>query len=116
MSNWQSFDDFLLEELKGEPQLAAELDDAFEDMRLAVQFAMCRESQGMSQQALALRTGIPQPMISRIEQGDQQPTWPTIRKLLRGLNASLHAGPGGEIILESMEMAVEQYKVDPLGS
>jgi transcriptional regulator with XRE-family HTH domain len=97
MPRGQTFDDFLAEELEGDDELAAEVHEAFADMRLAVQITMGRERAGMSQMALALKSGVSQPMISHIERGDQQPTWPTIMRLLTGLGMSLIARPDGTV-------------------
>jgi transcriptional regulator with XRE-family HTH domain len=97
MPRGQTFDDFLAEELEGDDELAAEVHEAFADMRLAVQITMGRERAGMSQMALALKSGVTQPMISHIERGDQQPTWPTIMRLLNGLGMSMIARPDGTV-------------------
>lgn len=105
MAMGQSFDDFLAEELAGDEALAAEVHDAFSDMRLAVQLALFREELGMSQQQLALASGVTQPMISRIERGDQQAKWPTIQRLLSALGAELTARPDGTITLQKSPSA-----------
>jgi transcriptional regulator with XRE-family HTH domain len=99
MARGQAFEDFLSEELAGDEQLAAEVRDAFDDMRLPVQLCMAREARGMSQQALSLASGVTQPMISRIERGDQQPKWPTIRRLVAALGAELVLRPDGTVHL-----------------
>jgi transcriptional regulator with XRE-family HTH domain len=106
MVRGQSFEDFLAEELEGNDELSIQVHDAIDDMRLAVQIAMVRERLALSQQALALKSGLTQPMISHIERGDQQPTWPTIVRLLRGLNAQLVVQPDGAVLLESADGAV----------
>jgi transcriptional regulator with XRE-family HTH domain len=97
----QLFDDFLSEEVAADEALALEVRNAFDDMRLAVQLAMFRERMGISQQNLAIASKISQPMISRIERGDQQPKWPTILRLLGALGAQLTARPDGTVTLQT---------------
>jgi transcriptional regulator with XRE-family HTH domain len=114
MARGQSFEDFLAEETAGNDELAAVLDDAFVDMRLAVQLAMARNEANMSQQALSLASGVSQPMISRIENGDQQPTWPTIMRLLHALGAELLAGPDDTVSFRVGRTPVPQKPEAPI--
>ncbi len=97
MARGQSFEDFLAEDLSGDDELALEVCDSFDDMRLAVQLAMARERAALTQLALAHKSGVTQPMISRIERGDQQPTWPTIRRLIAALDAEVVLKPDGQV-------------------
>src|SRR5437588_12685736 len=97
MARGQSFEDFLAEELSGDDDLAREVADSFHDMRLAVQLAIARERAELTQLALAHRAGVTQPMISRIERADQQPTWPTIHRLIAALNAEVLLKAHGQV-------------------
>jgi transcriptional regulator with XRE-family HTH domain len=59
-----------------------------------------REEIGMSQTTLAEKTGVSASWISRIEQGDVDPTWATMRQLASGLGVSL----------ESLAEAAERFE------
>jgi transcriptional regulator with XRE-family HTH domain len=48
-----------------------------------------RRRVGLSQRELSARTGVPQPMISAIERGQQDPRHGTLDKLLRGCGQEL---------------------------
>ena len=48
---------------------------------------------GLSQQALADKTRVAQPTISRIEAGDFDPHFSTLRSLLRGCGYDFEIGP-----------------------
>lgn len=98
MARGQSFQDYLAAELAGDEEFAEEWDVAIAELRVAVALAKCRESKGLTQQALAIASGVAQPMISRIEQGDQSPTIPTLVKLLHGLQVSLTIHPDGKAV------------------
>ncbi|PUA79485.1 hypothetical protein C7S10_19125 [Nocardioides currus] len=49
-----------------------------------------RERLGLSQRAAARTCGVPQSMLSRIENGETQPSIDTLRRVLLGLGADLH--------------------------
>jgi transcriptional regulator with XRE-family HTH domain len=57
-----------------------------------------RKRQGLSQRELASRTGIPQPMISAIERGRQDPRHSTLERVLAAcgqeLDIAMRAGRG----------------------
>ena|SRR5437588_9070797 len=99
MARGRSFDEYLAEELAGDPGLAAELEESVQDLRLGIELALRRESRRMTQQGLALASSIAQRMISGIETGDQQPAWPTLRRLIRALDATLTCEPQGNVTL-----------------
>jgi transcriptional regulator with XRE-family HTH domain len=48
-----------------------------------------REKAGLSQRALAVRSGVPQPVISRIESGREQPGLPLLGRILAGLRVEV---------------------------
>ena len=43
-----------------------------------------RTRRGLTQRALAARAGVEQSTIARIENGDVDPTWSTVNRLLKG--------------------------------
>ena len=76
-----------------------------------------RARSGLSQRALGDRAGVPQPMISAIERGLQDPRYATLAKLLRAcgqeLDLVLNAGEGvdGTQFLSRLRMS-PQARVD----
>ncbi|HEX5984175.1 MAG TPA: helix-turn-helix transcriptional regulator [Solirubrobacterales bacterium] len=58
-----------------------------------------REEAGWSQQGLADRAGVSASWLSRIESGDYDPTWGTMRRVAGGLDVSLEklADVAGEL-------------------
>lgn len=61
--------------------------------RLGRRFAQRRLELGLSQQALAAKTGIQQAEISRIESGAGNPTFDTLETLTAGLRGRLEFRP-----------------------
>jgi predicted transcriptional regulator len=79
---------YLDEQLKN-PGFAAEwerIKPEYEVMKLLVE---ARTEQGLTQKELAERTGIKQPNISRLENGQCSPTVDTLTALARGLGKEL---------------------------
>ena len=70
---------------------AAELRDKNKSVRLDVgqRLRAARESKQMSQVALAEASGLAQEVISRIENGKQEPRYGTLAKMASGLNLSV---------------------------
>ncbi|MEX1124422.1 MAG: helix-turn-helix transcriptional regulator [Acidimicrobiia bacterium] len=56
---------------------------------LANELIELRKAESLTQQALADRTGIGQPEISRIESGQENPTMSTMIRLARGLQVRI---------------------------
>ncbi len=48
-----------------------------------------REARGLSQEATAIAAGVALNTYSRIELGQQSPTWPTVRRIARALDVSM---------------------------
>jgi transcriptional regulator with XRE-family HTH domain len=82
-----SFKEFLEEQLQDE-EFAEAYEQVSGEMDFAVALAQRREELGLTQQRLAQLTGIKQPMIARIENG-QMPTAPTLQKLALGLKVGI---------------------------
>ena len=78
------FRDFLQQQLR-DKDFAKEYHQTSQAVELGVEIAMRREQLGLTQQALAERTSIKQPMIARIEKG-QLPTLPTLQKIAQALD------------------------------
>jgi DNA-binding XRE family transcriptional regulator len=57
----------------------------------AARLRRLREQQKLTQVELAERAGIGQAMVSLLEQGDRQPSWPTICRLANALDISVEA-------------------------
>lgn len=102
MPRGKSFARYIDEQTESDVQLKVELEEAFETTRVAVALARFREERGMSQHALARASGVLQPMISRIESGDQSPSLATLGKLMTALQASFTLYPGGEATLQAL--------------
>lgn len=90
-----SFEDFLSQQIESNPDFA----DIYEETRiegdLALALARLREQSGLTQRALAAKSGIKQPMIARIERAAQIPTATTLWRLLSALNAVAEIRPDG---------------------
>lgn len=64
-------------------------------MRIGKRIQALRWERGIPQHVLAERAGTTQNTVNRIENGDQQPMWPMIVKLLEAL--------GVEIVIQDRE-------------
>ncbi|MBY0512555.1 MAG: helix-turn-helix domain-containing protein [Gemmataceae bacterium] len=56
-----------------------------------------REASGLSQYALAKRSGVTKQAISLLERGDNEPSWVSVRKLARGLGVSVSEFDTGDL-------------------
>ncbi|MHB8646874.1 MAG: helix-turn-helix domain-containing protein [Thermomicrobiales bacterium] len=90
-----SLDDFLREENERDPEFAALYEETRIEGDLALALARRREECGLSQRALAAKSGIKQPMIARIERAGQTPTTTTLWRLLSALDAVAEIRPDG---------------------
>lgn len=98
----KSFRQYLNEQLR-DPEFAREYELVSEEVDLGAQLALRRERIGLTQQQLAARVGIKQPMIARIEHG-QTPTLQTLQRLASGLEARLVISSSG-IVVEPLHVA-----------
>jgi predicted transcriptional regulator len=64
-------------------------DEATMAIQVADQVRQLRSAVGISQEELARRAGTTQPMIARLERGDQSPSLRTLERLAKALNADL---------------------------
>lgn len=87
-----SVDDFtryLNEQLK-DPEFAKEWDALQPERELAQSMIKARLETGITQKELSTRTGIQQSNISRIEQGEYNPSIKTLQRLADGMGKKLH--------------------------
>ena len=86
MSEWREYRD---KRLKENPTLRAEY-DALEPEFVIIQAMIdARKSSGITQTQLAAKTGIDQSDISRIENGDANPSLNTLKRLAAGMDMKL---------------------------
>ncbi|HEX8376723.1 MAG TPA: helix-turn-helix transcriptional regulator [Pedobacter sp.] len=94
----KSFRDYLNEKLQ-DKKFALEYQKASDDIDFALTLIKRREELKLTQQDLAERTGIKQPMIARIERG-QIPTVPTLHRIADALLA--------RVVITGSRMLLEQ--------
>lgn len=83
------FDDFLQEQLQ-DPEFR-EAYEALQPEHAVIQALIdARKESGMTQRELADRTGIAQCDISKLENGNSNPSLRTLQKLAMGMNRILH--------------------------
>ena len=85
-------DDFTMslnEQLKN-PEFQKEWDSLQPERELIRAMIKARADAGITQKELAARTGIQQSNISRIEQGDYNPTVKLLQRLAEGMGKQLH--------------------------
>lgn len=78
------YKDFLEEQLK-DPELKAEYDALDPEFAIIQAMIDARKSSGISQQELARRTGIAQADISKLENGNANPSIKTLQRLAAGM-------------------------------
>ncbi len=86
MSN--RFDDFLAEQLK-DPELKKEYDALEPKYALIESIVMARKERNLTQKELSKLTGITQADLSKIENGNANPSLNTLLKLAKGLGKKL---------------------------
>ena len=75
------------EELLKDPVAKSAYDDFEREYAFRQKLAQARKSKNITQKELQNRTGLPQQSISRIEKGTTQKQSPTLRTLLRYIDA-----------------------------
>jgi transcriptional regulator with XRE-family HTH domain len=106
-----SFNQFLEEEKRRDPEFEQEYEEAREEMSFGLALALRREKLELTQKQLAERTGIKQPMIARIEHG-QMPTAPTLQRLAKGLKISIVITEDGIILIPVEKKRKARHGVD----
>ena len=79
-----SYRDFLEEQLK-DPELKAEYDALEQEFAIIQAMIYARKTAGLTQKQLAERTGIAQADISRLENGNANPSLKTLQRLAKGM-------------------------------
>lgn len=83
-----NFDDFLTEQLS-DPELRAEYDALEPEFTIIQAMIDARHSTGMTQKQLSDKTGIAQGDISKIENGNGNPSIRTLQRLAAGMGMIL---------------------------
>ena len=82
------FRDFLNKQLQ-DPEIKAEYDALEPEFAIIRAMIDARERQGITQKELAARTGITQADISKLENGNANPSIKTLKRLASGLGCRL---------------------------
>jgi len=85
MSEWK---EFLAEQLK-DPEIRAEWDAMEPEFAIMQAIIDARRNAGLTQKQLSERTGINQSDISRLENGEANPSLNTLKRLAIAMNATL---------------------------
>lgn len=83
------FNDLLQEQLK-DPEFKREWDELQPERELMNAIIKARTETGLTQKELSERTGIQQSNLSRIEQGNYNPSLKLLHRIARGLGKELH--------------------------
>lgn len=79
-----NFDEFLNEQLKN-PEVKREYDALEPEFSIVQELISARKEKGLTQKQLSELTGIPQADISRLENGDGNPSLKTLQRIAGGL-------------------------------
>jgi len=85
MSEWK---EFLNEQLK-DPEVRSEWDALEPEFAIIQAMIDARKNAGLTQKQLSERTGIAQADISKIENGDANPSLKTLKRLASAMNTTL---------------------------
>lgn len=81
-----NFEEYKKKVFEEDPETKAEYDALEPEFELAREIIKAREEQNLSQQQLADKTGINRVDISRLENGNANPSLKTLKRLAAGLN------------------------------
>lgn len=82
------YSDFLAEQLK-DPEVKAEYDALEPEFDIIQAMINARKASGLTQKQLAERTGIAQADISKLENGNANPSLRTLRRLAQGMGMQM---------------------------
>ena len=85
-----NFKEYKEKALKENPELYEEYKELEPEYELIKQVIKIRKDQELTQKELADRTGTRQSNISRLEQGESNPSLKFLKKLAQGLGKELH--------------------------
>ncbi len=88
MNNSNKFNDFLVEQLKDE-ELKAEYDALEPEFAIVQAIIDARKESGLTQKELSVKTGIAQGDISKLENGNANPSLKTLRRLAEAMGKTL---------------------------
>ena len=88
MNNSNKFNDFLAEQLKDE-ELKAEYDALEPEFAIVQAIIDARKATGLMQKELSVKTGIAQGDISKLENGNANPSLKTLRRLAEAMGKTL---------------------------
>lgn len=83
------FNDFLNEQLQ-DPELKAEYDALEPEFEIIRAMIDARKKSGLTQKDLSEKTGIAQGDISKLENGNANPSINTLKRLAKAMDMSLH--------------------------
>lgn len=83
-----SFDEYLNEQLKN-PEFKKEWDVLEPEFTIIQAIIDARKNSGLTQKELSEKSGIPQADISRMENGNANPSLKTLRRLAKGMGMNL---------------------------
>ena len=83
-----TFKDYLNERLE-DPEFRKIWEESQPDYQIVLALAKARAKTGMTQKELSEKSGVMQSEISRIENGNGNPSLKTLRKLAKGMNMRL---------------------------
>lgn len=84
----KTFDDYLKEQLK-DPEFEKEYDYIKPEIEIMKMLIKARNEEKLTQKALSERVGIDQSDISKLENGNANPTLKVLQRLADGLNKKL---------------------------
>lgn len=84
-----NFDEYLNEQLKNS-EFKAEYDALEPEFAIVQAIIDARKKTGLTQKELSERTGIAQGDISKLENGNANPSINTLKRLAKAMNMSLH--------------------------
>ena len=84
----KSFDDYFQEKMK-DPVIKQEYDELEPEYAIIQAMIDARKSSGLTQKQLSERTGITQGDISRLENGNANPSLKTMKRIANGLGKRL---------------------------
>ena len=82
------FDDFLNEQLK-DPEIRKEWDALEPEFTIIQAMIDARKRSGLTQKELSEKTGIAQSDISKLENGNANPSLKTLQRLARGMDMTI---------------------------
>ena len=113
MKNETSFNEYLKEQMK-DPDFKKEWDTLEPEFSLVQALIDARESSGLTQSELARKTGIAQGDISKIENGNGNPSIKTLKRLAQGMEktweSSLLIQMKKEKKLYEFELGIYEYR------